>query len=120
VAKPKPAEPVRVEISLTADTLSILIAGSGDIMAAKNGDHWRLDPLECEALGQSYKAALDAYYPDLSSSKGGILLIALVQTWAVIQPRLKIDAQKPKRPPVHWHRGNGKDESPADNAEAEH
>jgi hypothetical protein len=109
---PASAQPT-IKIEITADSLAIVIAGGFDILAAQRGPYWRLDPLEAQALGLSWKQAIDAYFPDLAQSKAGILVLALIQTWAVLGPRMKRDAARgaiPPRTPGPGAGGDGKND----------
>jgi hypothetical protein len=87
-----------IKVVITAEGVALLFSGLGDTVALWLGDHWKLDDVECEALGTQWKAVLDAYFPDLANSKLGVLILASIQTAFCVGPRVKVnlDARKEK------------------------
>jgi hypothetical protein len=109
---PAPA-PQKIVVEITSTSVGILIAGGFDLYALKKKDpRWHLDETQAEALGASWKAAIDAYYPDAGSQKVIILLLALANTLEVLKQKMRQDnvARPPTpRPLVHRPRRDGED-----------
>lgn len=74
----------------TAKALEPLIGVSFKVLAP----NWNVQPVEVEALAESYGEAIDYYYPDLNEGLPP-WLTPLVVTAAIIGPRLNTPRVKP-------------------------
>jgi hypothetical protein len=114
-------EPVKqtVTVEITSTSIGIVIAGGFDLVALRKKDpEWHLKPIEAEALGVSWKAVVDAYWPDAGQQKIVILLLALANTLEVLKSRMRHDriaATRTPGPPVYREGGNGQDNALAGN-----
>lgn len=94
--KEEKAEEVKVEVIviLTPEVLGAGIATLFDLVSVRAGKHWRLDPLEANALGTTWHQVLEAYVPNLTRSKHGLLLLALLQTSALIGSKIYVGKEE--------------------------
>lgn len=83
---------------ISIDALSLAISGTFAIIAAQTDEKWILATVESSALGAAWKPVFDAFMPSVVDSKWTLLGLALVQTYAVLAPRLKQEPEKEKFP----------------------
>lgn len=85
---PAREETTEAPAGVQLEAVQFAVGGIFQAIAARYGDHWRLTDDECLTLAAQWKAVLDAYAPALAQSKLLLLAFALLQTGAVIMPRL--------------------------------
>lgn len=85
---PSAPEPSKETAEMCAALFAITF---NEVVAPRQGEHWKLTEGECKSLGTAYGALLDKYFPDLRT---GPEFAAIIVTLAVFGPRVMTTAKK--------------------------
>lgn len=75
-----------------AAALSLTFKAVGAVIAAKRGDHWKLEQVECDSLGAAWAAVLAPYLEKYGQAVP--IVGALAVTWSVAQSRISEDQRR--------------------------
>ena len=72
-------------LDMPVEVLEIAIASTGDLVAAKAGEYWRLSQPEASSLAKVWKMVLDYYWPQAGPR---VLTVALFESALILGPRI--------------------------------